>query len=242
VFETAEAGSGYPPSAEFSAQANATADLYRGAEQDRLAFWSEQTNRISGQTPFTDVLDWSGAPSAKWFVGGKLNIAYNCVDRHVEAGNPDPVAIYWEGEPVGDSRTITYAELKEEVCKAANALTGLGLVNGDRVVIYMPMVPEAIVAMLACARLGVMHTVVFGGFSAAALKARLEDAEARIVITTDGQFRRGNAVALKDSVDVAVEGQLCVEHVVVVRRTGIDISWTEGRDLTRQVGALLAGE
>ena len=154
-----EVPSAYPPPTEFAAQANATAELYREAEQDRLAFWAAQANRLSWATPFTEVLDWSEAPFAKWFVGGKLNVAYNCVDRHVEAGLGDQVAILWEGEPVGDSRTLTYAELLAEVCKAANALTDLGLVAGDRVAIYMPMVPEAIVAMLACARLGVMHSV-----------------------------------------------------------------------------------
>ena len=137
---------------------NATDDLYRQAEADRLAFWAKQAERLSWETPFTEVLDWSDAPFAKWFVGGRLNVAYNCVDRHVEAGNGDRVAIHWEGEPVGDSRDITYAELKDEVCRAANALTELGLVAGDRVAIYMPMVPEAIIAMLACARLGVMHS------------------------------------------------------------------------------------
>jgi acetyl-CoA synthetase len=221
----------YQPSAEFTAQANATADLYDQAERDRLAFWAEQANRLSWETPFTDVLDWSGAPFAKWFVGGKLNVAYNCVDRHVEAGNGDRVAIHWEGEPVGDARSITYAELKDEVCRAANALTDLGLVAGDRVAIYMPMVPEAIVAMLACARLGVMHSVVFAGFSATALKARIEDAEAKIVITTDGQYRRGKPVSLKDAVDEAVTGQPSVTNVLVVRRTGIDVPWTDGRDL-----------
>jgi acetyl-CoA synthetase len=221
----------YPPSAEFAAQANASADLYDQAEKDRLAFWAEQANRLSWETPFTEVLDWSGAPFAKWFVGGKLNVAYNCVDRHVEAGNGDRVAIHWEGEPVGDARSITYAELKDEVCKAANALTDLGLVAGDRVAIYMPMVPEAIVAMLACARLGVMHSVVFAGFSATALKARIEDAEAKLVITTDGQYRRGKPVSLKDAVDEAVTGQPSVTNVLVVRRTGVDVPWTEGRDL-----------
>jgi len=201
------------------------------SHDSRLAFWAEQANRLSWETPFTEVLDWSGAPFAKWFVGGKLNVAYNCVDRHVEAGNGDRVAIHWEGEPVGDARSITYAELKDEVCKAANALTDLGLVAGDRVAIYMPMVPEAIVAMLACARLGVMHSVVFAGFSASALKARIEDAEAKLVITTDGQFRRGKAVSLKEAVDEAVTGQPSVNNVLVVRRTGIDVPWTEGRDL-----------
>ena len=144
----------YPPSPEFAAQANGTADLYWEADVDRLGFWAKQAARLSWETPFTDVLDWSEAPVAKWFVGGKLNVAYNCVDRHVEAGNGDRVAIRWEGEPVGDSRDITYAELLFEVSRAANALTELGLVAGDRVAIYMPMVPEAIIAMLACARLG----------------------------------------------------------------------------------------
>jgi len=221
----------YPPPAAFAANANATADLYRQAEADRLAFWAEQAGRLSWGTPFSEVLDWTGAPVAKWFVGGKLNVAYNCVDRHVEAGNGDRVAIHWEGEPVGDSRTITYAELQDAVCRAANTLTELRLVAGDRVAIYMPMVPEAIVAMLACARLGIMHSVVFAGFSAQALRARIEDAQARMVITTDGQHRRGSVAALKGAVDEAVAGQDCVEHVLVVRRTGIDVPWTPGRDL-----------
>jgi acetyl-CoA synthetase len=221
----------FPPSADFAAAANATTDLYRAAEDDWLAFWSTQAERLAWATPFTEVLDWSGAPVAKWFVGGKLNVAYNCVDRHVEAGQGDRVAIHWVGEPVDDERTITYAELKDEVSKAANALTELGLVAGDRVAIYMPMVPEAIVAMLACARLGVMHSVVFAGYSASALRARIEDAEAKVVITTDGQYRRGKAVSLKEAVDEACDGQSSVQHVLVVRRTGIDVEWTEGRDL-----------
>ncbi|NBP84305.1 MAG: acetate--CoA ligase [Mycobacteriaceae bacterium] len=221
----------YPPPVAFADNANADDDLYRAAEADRLEFWAEQARRLSWHTPFTEVLDWSGAPVARWFIGGRLNVAYNCVDRHVEAGNGDRVAIHWEGEPVGDARTITYAELKDSVGRAANTLTDLGLVAGDRVAIYMPMVPEAIVAMLACARLGVMHSVVFAGFSATALRARIEDAEAKLVITTDGQYRRGSAVSLKTAVDEAVAGQSCVEHVLVVRRTGIDVPWTEGRDL-----------
>ena len=226
-----EAPTHYPPSDEFVAQANATADLYAEAEADRLGFWAKQANRLSWETPFGEVLDWSGAPVAKWFVGGKLNVAYNCVDRHVEAGNGDRVAIHWEGEPVGDARSITYAELKDEVSQAANTLTDLGVKAGDRVAIYMPMVPEAVVAMLACARLGAMHSVVFGGYSASALRARIEDAEAKVVITTDGQYRRGTAVSLKDAVDESILGQDCVKHVLVVRRTGIDVNWTEGRDL-----------
>ncbi|HZA11539.1 acetate--CoA ligase [Mycobacterium sp.] len=231
-----EAPSSYPPPKEFAANANATAELYREAEKDRLAFWAKQANRLAWETPFDEVLDWSDAPFAKWFVGGKLNVAYNCVDRHVEAGNGDRVAIHWEGEPEGDSRTITYADLLAEVCRAANALTDLGLVAGDRVAIYMPMVPEAIVAMLACARLGVLHSVVFAGFSAGALRARIQDAEAKLVITTDGQYRRGKPVSLKESVDEAVSAgqgaeKSTVEHVLVVRRTGMDVPWTDGRDL-----------
>jgi acetyl-CoA synthetase len=227
----ADTPSSYPPPAEFAANANATADLYQQAESDRLAFWAEQARRLSWATPFSEILDWSDAPVAKWFIGGRLNVAYNCVDRHVEAGHGDRVAIHWEGEPVGDARSITYGQLKDEVCKAANALTDLGLVAGDRVAIYMPMVPEAIVAMLACARLGIMHSVVFAGFSATALRARVDDAQAAMVITTDGQYRRGSAVSLKDAVDEAVAGQECVRNVLVVRRTGIDVQWTPGRDL-----------
>ena len=231
-----EVPSAYPPPPEFVHNANATAELYREAEEDRLAFWAKQANRLTWETPFTEVLDWSDAPFAKWFVGGKLNVAYNCVDRHVEAGNGDRVAIHWEGEPVGDSRTLTYSDLLAEVCKAANVLTDLGLTAGDRVAIYMPMVPEAIVAMLACARLGVMHSVVFAGYSAPALRARIEDAKATLVITTDGQYRRGKAVPLKDAVDEAVrpgpdDEPSPVRHVLVVRRTGIDVPWTDGRDL-----------
>ncbi|KMO79819.1 Acetyl-coenzyme A synthetase [Mycolicibacterium chubuense] len=223
----------YPPPPEFSAQANATEALYDEAAEDRLGFWATQAERLAWDTPFTEVLDWSEAPFAKWFVGGKLNVAYNCVDRHVEAGNGDRVAIHWEGEPVGDARDITYAQLKDEVCQAANTLTELGLTKGDRVAIYMPMVPEAIIAMLACARLGAMHSVVFAGFSASALKARIEDAEAKLVITTDGQFRRGKAAPLKAGVDEAIEAlgdSSPVEHVLVVQRTGIEVPWTEGRD------------
>ena len=227
----AQAPSTYPPSEDFAAAANANADLYKAAEADRLGFWAQQAKRLSWETPFEQVLDWSQAPFAKWFVGGRLNVAYNCVDRHVLAGNGDRVALHWEGEPVGDSRSITYAELLAEVCRAANALSELGVRAGDRVAIYMPMVPEAIVAMLACARLGVLHSVVFAGFSAAALRARIEDAQTKLVITTDGQYRRGSAVSLKDAVDEAVAGQDCVEHVLVVRRTGIDVAWQDGRDL-----------
>jgi acetyl-CoA synthetase len=230
----ADVQSSYAPAPEFAAQANATAAMYEEADADRLAFWAEQANRLSWDTPFGDVLDWSEAPVARWFVGGRLNVAYNCVDRHVEAGHGDRVAIHWVGEPADDARDITYAELKDEVSRAANAFTALGLKAGDRVAIYMPMVPEAIVAMLACARLGAMHSVVFAGFSASALKARIDDAQATLVVTTDGQYRRGQAVSLKTGVDEAIDGlgeDSPVEHVIVVRRTGIDTPWTEGRDL-----------
>src|SRR5258705_5949605 len=209
-----EVQSVYPPPDGFAAQANAGEDLYRDAEADRLAFWAKQANRLSWDTPFDEVLDWSQAPFAKWFVGGKLNVAYNCVDRHVEAGNGDRVAIHWEGEPVGDSRTLTYADLQAEVSKAANALTDLGLVAGDRVAIYLPLIPEAVIAMLACARLGIMHSVVFGGFTATALRARIADAQAKLLITSDGQFRRGKPAPLKDAADEACgDGSSPVEHV-----------------------------
>ncbi|RKT52121.1 acetate--CoA ligase [Saccharothrix australiensis] len=220
----------FPPSPEFAAQANATAALYEEASADREAFWAKQAERLSWDTRWTRVLDWSDAPFAKWFVGGKLNVAYNCVDRHVESGHGDQVAIHWEGEP-GDSRAITYADLKREVSKTANALVELGVGAEDRVAIYMPMVPEAIFAMLACARLGALHSVVFGGFSAEALRTRIEDSEAKLVITTDGQYRRGNPAALKPAVDEAVAKTPSVEHVLVVRRTATDVEWTEGRDI-----------
>ena len=220
----------FPPSEEFAAQANATAALQQEADADREAFWAKQAERLSWATKWDQVLDWSGAPFAKWFVGGKLNVAYNCVDRHVESGHGDQVAIHWVGEP-GDTRTITYADLKREVSKTANALVSLGLEAGDRVAIYMPMVPEAIFSMLACARLGLVHSVVFGGFSAEALRSRIEDAAAKLVITTDGQYRRGNPVSLKAAVDEAVEKTPTIGNVLVVRRTGGQVDWVDGRDL-----------
>ncbi len=217
----------FPPSAEFAAEANLTAEAYERAEADPEAFWGEQARRLSWSTPFSTVLDWSDAPHAKWFADGRLNVAYNCADRHVEAGRGDTVAIHWEGEP-GDTRTITYAELQKEVAKAANALASLGLRAGDRVAIYLPMIPEAVFAMLACARLGLAHSVVFAGFSAEALRSRIGDAQARVVITADGQYRRGSAVPLKNAVDEAVEADDSpVEKVLVVRRTGIDVTWGE---------------
>ena len=221
----------FPPSAAFAAGANVSAAAYERAAADPDGFWAEQANRLSWATPFGRVLDWSAAPFARWFADGTLNVAYNCVDRHVEAGFGDTVAIHWEGEP-GDSRSITYGQLQVEVCRAANALLSLGLTAGDRVAIYLPMIPEAVVSMLACARLGLAHSVVFAGFSAEALRSRIGDARARVVITADGQYRRGTAVSLKAAVDEAVaDPDSPVEHVVVVRRTGIDVDWTSGRDL-----------
>src|SRR5689334_9492914 len=219
----------FPPSAEFAAQANATEDWYERADADRDGFWAEQADRLTWETKWSKVLDWE-PPFAKWFVGGKLNVAVNCVDRHVEAGHGEQVALHWEGEP-GDSRTITYADLQREVCKAANALTELGVAAGDRVAIQMPMIPEAAIAMLACARLGAMHSVVFGGFSPGALKARIEDAEAKLLITTDGQYRRGKPAPMKENTDQAVAETSTIEHVLVVRRTETEVPWTEGRDV-----------
>ncbi|HEX6325040.1 MAG TPA: acetate--CoA ligase [Jiangellaceae bacterium] len=220
----------FPPADEFAKQAIATAELYEEAAADRLAFWERQARElITWDRAWDQVLDWSNAPFAKWFVGGTLNVAYNCVDRHVEAGHGDQVAIHWEGEP-GDTRTITYADLQREVCRAANALLELGVQKGDRVAIYMPMIPETAIAMLACARIGAPHSVVFGGFSSDALKGRILDADARVVITADGGYRRGSANALKPAVDAAVAQCPNVHTVLVVRRTGQDIDWTEGRD------------
>ncbi|UGT40156.1 acetate--CoA ligase [Nocardia yamanashiensis] len=229
--ETADHLDAYPPSAEFAAAANGDASLYDRAAADREGFWAEQAQRLHWHEPWTRVLDWDDAPFAKWFVGGKLNVAYNCVDRHVLDGHGDQVAIHWEGEP-GDSRDITYAELLAEVSRAANYFTALGLEAGDRIAIYMPMVPEAIVAMLASARLGLTHSVVFAGFSPSALRQRVDDAQAKLVVTTDGQWRRGSAAPLKTAVDDALSAEgSSVEHVLVVRRTGLDVPWTEGRDL-----------
>ncbi|WP_344523789.1 acetate--CoA ligase [Streptomyces albiaxialis] len=223
----------FAPPADLAANANVKAEAYEQAKADRLGFWAEQARRLSWGTEPTETLDWSNPPFAKWFKDGKLNVAYNCVDRHVEAGRGDRVAIHFEGEP-GDTRSLTYADLQREVSKAANALTELGVQAGDRVAVYMPMIPETIVAMLACARIGAPHSVVFGGFSADALATRIEDADARVVITADGGYRKGGASALKPAVDEALTrpGTEKVRNVLVVKRTGQDdISWTEGRDV-----------
>ncbi|MCF6522567.1 acetate--CoA ligase [Streptomyces sp. JJ36] len=223
----------FAPPAELAAGANVQEAAYEQARDDRLGFWAEQARRLSWGTEPTQTLDWSKPPFAKWFADGRLNVAYNCVDRHVEAGHGDRVALHFEGEP-GDTRTVSYADLQQDVCRAANALTELGVQAGDRVALYMPMIPETVVAMLACARIGAPHSVVFGGFSADALATRIEDADARVVITADGGFRKGGASALKPAVDEALTrpGTENVRSVLVVRRTGQeDISWTEGRDV-----------
>jgi acetyl-CoA synthetase len=220
----------FPPDAGFSAQANATSSDYDEADGDRLEFWARQAERLDWSQKWGEVLDWTNPPFAKWFVGGRLNAAYNCLDRHVAAGRGDKVAYYFEGE-AGDTRTITYAQLTHMVCQAANMLTDLGVRSGDRVAIYMPMIPETVVAMLACARIGAPHTVVFGGFSADALRTRIHDCDARIVITADGAYRRGKASGLKSAVDEALLDCPDVRNVLVVRRTGQEVDWTPGRDI-----------
>jgi acetyl-CoA synthetase len=219
----------FPPTSDFAAHANAKADLYELAEKDRLAFWEMQAKNLKWDKPWTQTLQWD-APYAQWFVGGTLNASVNALDRHVEQGLGDRVAFYFEGEP-GDSRTITYAQLLIEVKKAANALTELGITPGDRVAIYMPMIPEAAIAMLACARIGAPHSVVFGGFSADALLSRIQDADAKLVITADGGFRKGSAFALKPAVDEALKGKHNVAHVLVVQRTKQETVWNDKTDI-----------
>ncbi|WP_448390337.1 acetate--CoA ligase [Microbacterium aurum] len=225
----------FAPSPEFAANAIGTAELYAQADADREAFWAEQARSLHWHTPFTEVLDWSNPPFAQWFADGELNVAYNCLDRHVEAGNGDRVALLWEGEP-GDERRITYAELTDEVKRAANVLEGLGVGHGDRVAIYMPMIPEAVAAMLAVARIGAIHSVIFGGFSADSLRSRIDDAGAKVVITADGGYRKGRVSPLKPAVDQALGDrgagpQETVEHVLVVKRTGNEVSWDDDRDI-----------
>ena len=220
----------FPPPAELAAVANATAATYEQAAGDRLAFWAEQARRLQWETPFTQVLDWQ-PPFAQWFADGTLNVAVNCVDRHVAAGNGDRVAIHWVGEPEGERRDLTYADLQREVSRAAHALTSLGVQAGDRVCLYLPMIPEAVIAMLACARLGAPHSVVFGGFSAQALVDRITDAQATVVVTADGGYRRGAPSGLKSILDEALERCPDVASVLVVKRTGQDVGWVEGRDV-----------
>ncbi|MDV8147165.1 acetate--CoA ligase [Arthrobacter sp. B10-11] len=225
----------FAPSPEFAANAVVTAADYAEADAGRPAFWAKQARELlTWSKDFTETLDWSNPPFAKWFVGGEINAAYNALDRHVENGLGDRVAIYFEGEP-GDTRTYTYAQLTEEVKKAANAFESLGVAKGDRVAVYLPMIPEAVITLLACARIGAVHSVVFGGFSAEALRSRIDDAGAKLVVTADGTYRRGKPSSLKHAVDDALshEGDgsgHTVENVVVVKRNGQDVDWHEGRD------------
>ncbi len=220
----------FPPSDGFAAAANAGTEIYEEADADYLAFWHRQAlERVSWFRQPTVALDDSDPPFYKWFTDGTLNISYNCLDRHLETDG-DKVAYHWVGEP-GDTRTITYRDLYEEVCRFANALTSLGVTRGDRVAIYMGMIPELPIAMLACARIGAVHSVVFGGFSADALGDRIDDAQAKVLVTGDGAWRRGSVVPLKASADVAVARCPSIEKVVVVRRTGDDIAMVEGRDI-----------
>ncbi len=220
----------FPPPAELAAAANAQPDIYDRAAKDRLQLWEEMARRLDWDQPWDQVLDWQ-LPYAKWFVGGKLNASVNCLDRHVAAGRGGKVAFHWVGDGERDHRDLTYAELHREVCKAANALTELGVKAGDRVAIYMPMIPETVVAMLACARIGAPHTVVFCGFSAEALRGRILDCDCQVVITVDGQYRRGAPTPVKAAVDEALLECPNVRHTLVVRRTGGDVDWDAGRDV-----------
>jgi len=233
----------FPAPESFAAQANVGADEYARAAADPVAFWEEAARRLDWARPWTTAHTWEPAvpqddgslsvPRATWFEGGRLNVAVNCVDRHVDAGRGDKAALHFEGER-GDRRTLTYSDLQREVSKAANALTALGIGTGDRVVVYLPVIPETVVITLAIARIGAIHSLVFGGFSAEAVRFRVEDTGAKLLVTTDGQFRRGKAVAVKASADHAVAGVESIEHVLVVRRTGDetpDLPWTPGRDV-----------
>lgn len=222
----------FPPSPEFAARAIMGAESYTEAAADPVAYWAGQARQLlTWEDDFSQTLDESNPPFYTWFADGTLNAAYNAVDRHVEAGLGNRVAIHWEGEP-GDTRTITYAQLQDEVSRAATALVNLGVETGDRVAIYLPMLPEAVIAMLACARIGAPHSVIFGGFSADALRSRILDAQAKVVITADGGYRRGKPSALKPAVDEALAGDdMPVTAVLVVERTKNDVDWVDGRDV-----------
>jgi acetyl-CoA synthetase len=223
-------GRTFPPPGDFRKGALDTdASVYDEAERDWQGFWARQALDLDWTREWQKILQWE-LPFAKWFVGGKLNVAYNCLDRHVEAGHGDQVAFYWEGEP-GDSLAVSYQELLEETCRVANALRSFGVVKGDRVAVYMGMVPETIATMLACARIGAAHSVVFGGFSAQSLKDRINDAEAKVLVTADGAWRRGSIVALKDIADEALVDTPSVEHVLVLKRTQQDVAMQDGRDV-----------
>lgn len=222
----------FDPPADFVSQRVAGPELYDAAKDNGPAFWAAQSRELlHWHKPFTEHLDWSHPPFAKWFADGHINVAYNCLDRHVEAGHGERIALHFEGEP-GDQRAISYAELSAEVRRAANLLLSLGVGQGDRVVIYMPLIPEAVIAMLAVARIGAIHSVVFGGFSAESLRARIDDAEATLVITADGGYRKGSVFALKPAVDDALKMiSQPVENVLVVKRGGNEVTMVEGRDL-----------
>ncbi len=222
----------FQPSEEFAANSIAKQEIYDRAKADRLEFWAQQARQLHWHKPFTETLDFSNAPFAKWFADGELNVSYNCLDRHVEAGWGKRVALFFEGEP-GDTKVYTYLDLMQQVKRAANVLIRMGVQPGDRVAIYMPMIPEAIIAMQAVARIGAVHSVVFGGFSADSLATRIQDAEAKVVITADGGFRKGKATALKPAVDQALADHKCptVEHVLVVNRTGQDVDWDDSVDV-----------
>ena len=222
----------FAPSKKFVAAAIAKPEIYNQAKVDRLEFWAEKARELYWHKPFTETLDFTNAPFAKWFADGELNVSYNCLDRHVEAGWGKRVALFFEGEP-GDTQVYTYLDLLKAVKKAANVLIKMGVEPGDRVAIYMPMIPEAIIAMQAVARIGAVHSVVFGGFSADSLASRIQDAGAKVVITADGGFRKGKASALKPAVDQALKDGNCpsVEHVLVVKRTGQDVDWDSARDV-----------
>jgi acetyl-CoA synthetase len=223
----------FEPPAEFRERAHvksleAYRALYEKSVLDPEGFWGEQAGALRWRRRWDKVLEWK-APFAQWFVGGQLNLAENCLDRHVATWRKNKAAIVWEGEP-GDTRTLTYQQLLHEVCRFANALRSLGIEKGDRVGIYLPMIPEAAIAMLACARIGATHSVVFGGFSAEAVSDRMNDAQAKLVITADGGYRRGNVVPLKANVDASLERATTVQHVVVVKRTGQQVPMRPGRD------------
>ena len=222
----------FAPSAQFAKAAIAKPEIYTQAKEDRLGFWAEKARELHWHKPFTETLDFTNAPFAKWFADGELNVSYNCLDRHVEAGWGKRVALFFEGEP-GDTQVYTYLDLLKAVKKAANVLIRMGVEPGDRVAIYMPMIPEAVIAMQAVARIGAVHSVVFGGFSADSLASRIQDAGAKVVITADGGYRKGKASALKPAVDQALKDGNCpsVEHVLVVKRTGQEVDWDSARDV-----------
>ena len=222
----------FPPPADFAATANmADPDIYAKAAADPEGFWAGLAEELDWFQKWDTVLDWSGAPFAKWFIGGKLNVSYNCIDRHVNNGRRNKAAIVWEGEP-GDWKVYTYGDLLREVCQFANGLKSLGIKKGDRVTIYLPMTPELPIAMLACARIGAPHSVVFGGFSAESLRDRINDSESKLLITADGGWRRGGVIPLKQNADDSLDGAPSVEKVVVLRRTGTaDDKMVDGRDI-----------